>query len=61
MGVPLPICKMEEQMDMVHFLWTENVKGVKIHMCLSAPYRDNVLSQQNVYERNEMLRIARQL
>ena len=47
---PLQVCTIEEQRDVVPFLWAEGVKPVEIHRRMLAQYGQRTMSQRNVCE-----------
>jgi len=50
MDTPLQDCTIEEQRDVVRFLWAEGVKPVEIHRRMLAQYGQSTMSQRKVYE-----------
>ena len=58
MSARLSVCTKEEQRSVIRFLWTEGVKGAKIHARLCTQYGDNALPRRSVYEWIEMFRVT---
>ena len=50
MDAPLQDCTIEEQRDVVRFLWAERAKHVEIHRRMLAQFRQSTMSQRKVYE-----------
>jgi len=50
MDAILQDCSIEEQRDVVRFLWAEGVKPVDIHHRMLAQYGQSTMSQRKVYE-----------
>jgi len=50
MDAPLQDCTIEEQRDVVRFVWAEGVKPVEIHRRMLSKYRQSTMSQRKVYE-----------
>ena len=59
MNAPLQDCTIEEQRDVVRFLWAERVKSVEIHRRMLAQYGQNTMSQRKVYEWVERFKSGR--
>ena len=59
MNIPLQNCTIEEQRDVVRFLWAEGVKPVEIHHRVLAQYGRSTMSQRNVYEWVERFKSGR--
>jgi len=56
---PLQDCTIEEQRDVVRFLWAEGAKPVEIHRRMLAQYGQSTMSQRKVYEWVEMFKSGR--
>ena len=50
MDPPLQDCTIEEQSDVVRFLWVEGVKPVEIHHRILVQYGQSTVSQGKVYQ-----------
>jgi len=59
MDAPLQDCTIEEQCDIVRFLWAEGVKPVEIHRRMLAHYGQSIMSQRKVYEWVERFKSGR--
>ena len=59
MDAPLQDCTIEEQCDIVRFLWAEGVKLVEIHRRMLAHYGQSTMSQRKVYEWVERFKSGR--
>ena len=59
MDAPLQDCTIEEQRDVVQFVWAEGVKPVEIHCRMLAQYGQSNMSQRKVYEWVEMFKLSR--
>jgi len=49
MDAPLRHCTIEEQGELVRFLWAEGLKPVEIHRRTLAQYGQSTMSQRKVY------------
>ena len=56
---PLQDCTIEEQSDVVRFLWVEGVKPVEIHHRILVQYGQSTVSQRKVYEWVERFKSGR--
>jgi len=61
MDVPLQDCNIEEQRDVVRFLWAERAKPVEIHRRMLAQDGQSTMSQRKVYEWKGLNRVERVL
>jgi len=59
MDAPLQGCTIEEQRDVVWFLWAEGVKPVEIYRRMLAQYGQTTMSQRNAYEWVERFKSGR--
>jgi transposase len=60
MASPMPTCTVEEQRNLIHFLWSEGVKPSEIYGRIKVQYGDSCLSQGRVYEWVERFQNGRQ-
>ena len=59
MNPPLQDYTIEEQRDVVRFLWAEGVKPVEIHRRMLAQYGQSTMIQRKVYEWVERFKSGR--
>jgi len=59
MDAPLQDCTIEEQRDVVRFVWAEGVKPVEIHRRILVQYGQSTMSQRKVYEWMERFKSGR--
>jgi len=59
MDPPLQDCTIEEQRDLLRFLWAEVVKPVENHRRMLTQYGQSTMSQRKVYEWVERFKSCR--